>query len=751
VKILPKKHSLTIQIGFIVTLMVLGLLYIYYIWHKVNRNLEETAIRQAQSISAMLSIEEIKTLNADLTDQEKVSYHFLKRKMHEVLEVNPEATFAYLYTLRNGKVFFLMDSEDEGSENYSPPGQEFTEADQEDISPFYTGRPVLTSPLTDRWGTWRSALIPLKDSTTGKVIAVYGMDYNAGNWRKKALVTLFEHTLIVVLFIVTLVLLVIIQNKNLIRKKEIEYRKKLEIELKKNNEDLSNLVAKNEESEEKLKEAQKTAHLGHWNWDILKEELTWSDEIFNIFGVSKETFSVSIENFERTIHPDDLEYFLKTRDEGLKNSLEINIVHRIVLPNGEIRFVEERSKVIRNKDNEPVSVFGTVQDITGIMLVELELKKAKEKAEEANQLKTAFLQNLSHEVRSPLNAIIGFAELINNQKLSKDKIKHYSEIIAGSSNQLLGVINDVLTISSLEKKQTEVDDVVFDLTQFVWEIHSIFQSRVEAKGLTFSIVTNGFGNVKIISDVNKIRQVIANLINNSVKFTQKGDITVGFNLHEHSLEIFVKDTGIGIEKNDQEKIFERFCQANESISRNFGGTGLGLSISKGFIELLGGTISLESVPGLGSTFGFSIPVKKVGSVEESGQIVFSDIDFTSIVNILVAEDEEVNFFYLSEVNDNKNISLIHAINGEEAVNICKTQKIDLVLMDIKMPVLDGYSAAKIIKSQLPNIPVIGLSAFSINSDKIEEESPFDDYLTKPVNLGLLKKTIKKYLIDKTLI
>ena len=694
----------------------------------------------------MLSTEEIKTLNADLTDKEKLSYHFLKRKMHEVVEVNPEATFAYLYTLKNGKVFFLMDSETEGSEDYSPPGQEFTEADQEDICPFYTGKPILTSPLTDRWGTWRSALIPLKDSTTGKIIAVYGMDYNAETWRKKALTTLFEHTLIVVLFIVSLVLLVIIQNKNSNRKKEIEYRKKLEIELKKNNEDLRNLVAKNEENEEKLKEAQKTAHLGHWNWDILKEELTWSDEIFNIFGVSRNSFNVSVENFEKTIHPDDLDYFLKARDEGLKKDQEINIVHRIVLPNGEIRFVEERSKVIRDQNNVVISVFGTVQDITEMMLVELELKNAKEKAEEANQLKTAFLQNLSHEVRSPLNAVIGFADLLINQKLTEEKIKHYSRIIVSSSNQLLGVINDVLTISSIEKKQAEIDEKTINLAQFAWEMQSIFQPKVAAKGLSFSFVTNGFAKEKIISDVNKLRQIITNLINNAIKFTQKGDITIGLHLYENRLEVFVKDTGIGIEEKDQEKIFDRFCQANESISRNFGGTGLGLSISKGFIELLGGTISLESVPGQGSTFSFSIPVKKVVSVEEPGQILFSDINISKIVNILVAEDEDVNFLYLCEVNDNEKIKLIHAVNGEEAVNVCKDQKIDLILMDIKMPVLDGHGAAKIIKANYPQIPIIGFSAFSnISETKAETNSPFDDYLMKPVNLELLKKTMKKYL------
>ena len=375
-----------------------------------------------------------------------------------------------------------------------------------------------------------------------------------------------------------------------------------------------------------------------------------------------------------------------------------------------------------------------------LILKNKELTKSKLKAEESDQLKTAFIQNLSHEIRTPMNSIIGFSEMLDDPALLEVKRKLFRSIIIKSSNQLLSIVNDILTISSIDTNSEENCFENVSINNLIDDLLTISIPN-KSKNIGFRCVKTLDNEESIIvTDLTKITQIITNLLNNAIKFTHKGLVELGYSLKNNQLEFYVKDTGIGIGKSHQKMIFERFRQANISTSQQYGGTGLGLAISKGFVELLGGKIWVQSAIGEGSTFYFSIPYQKA----EVNHTKTLDINVSSKLNtILVAEDEPYNYLLIEEFLVNQGFTLIHAKNGEEAIRICKTNmEIDLILMDIKMPKLDGYSAAKQIKQFRPNLPIIAQSAYVLSHERDKySDLAFDDFITKPIDVTELKQKL----------
>jgi PAS domain S-box-containing protein len=392
-------------------------------------------------------------------------------------------------------------------------------------------------------------------------------------------------------------------------------------------------------------------------------------------------------------------------------------------------------------------VLSIINDITELKNTEFELIKAKEKAEESDHLKTAFLQNVSHEIRTPLNAICGFSEILSNEDLPVDKRKSFVQIIQNSSSQLLSIVNDVLAISSLETKQAKINLSTVCLNTIIVEMLAIFKQQ--AKNRNIALYTTHQLTDKqseVYTDKTKITQVLSNLLFNALKFTHTGSIEFGYRLVNNEIEFFVKDTGIGIKPELLEKIFERFRQADSTIQTNYGGTGLGLSICKGFVELLGGKIWAESEIGKGATFYFTLPYKPVDETYNINSSGRQNKDFRTV---MVAEDDEYNFLFIEELLIQTEIKLIHAKNGEEAVEIFKTNpQIDLILMDIKMPIMDGYNAAKIIKSAKPDLPIVAQTAYAMEYERIKYEGVFDDYITKPIKGEMLTEMISKFLAVK---
>ncbi len=397
------------------------------------------------------------------------------------------------------------------------------------------------------------------------------------------------------------------------------------------------------------------------------------------------------------------------------------------------------------------AIVAVVRDFTERKKFEQELIFARKKAEEANNLKTEFLHNMSHEIRTPMNGIIGFAEMLGNKNISEEKRNYYTRIVQNSSYQLLKIIDDILEISTLETKQIKVSNEEFCLNELLMELFSIFSLKSNETNIPIYIKKGLQQNQsKLISDKSKLIKILGNLLENALKYTHTGYIEMGYYVEGDKLVLYVKDTGIGISPENTEIIFERFSQGAKELSKEYGGLGLGLSIAKENAKLLGGDISIESEKGNGSVFYVTIPYipLKKHSQDTIKTIANNKTMQDKQYEILVAEDEEINFLYIEVLLEKiPNLNLIHAKNGKEAVDVClKNENIDLVLMDIKMPIMNGHEATKQIKLHYPDLPVIAQTAYSTEFDKeLALRHGCDDFLSKPIQKERFLKLISKYL------
>jgi signal transduction histidine kinase/ActR/RegA family two-component response regulator len=379
-----------------------------------------------------------------------------------------------------------------------------------------------------------------------------------------------------------------------------------------------------------------------------------------------------------------------------------------------------------------------------------DLVAAKDKAEESDRLKSAFLANMSHEIRTPMNGILGFAELLKEPKHSEDEQRMFIEIIEKSGERMLNIINDLISISKIESRQMDIYFSKTNINEQLDFLYNFFKLEAKQKNLKL-IVKHALPNKEseIITDKEKLYAILTNLIKNSLKFTNSGSIEFGYKVEEEKYLFYVKDTGIGVAENKQKTIFERFVQANSSMSSVYEGAGLGLAISKAYVEMLGGEIWVESKPEKETCFYFTLPVKTEtecnnDKTPEKDTILINE---GSAVTILIAEDDETSLFYLKHVLKTCNVKILVAKTGEEAVEMCRQfNQIELVLMDISMPVIDGYVAAQIIKGFRSELPIIAQTAFALASEKEKYSDTFDDYITKPIKADELKQKIRKYLV-----
>tara|TARA_R110001583_G_scaffold103863_3_gene251157 strand:- start:44375 stop:48454 length:4080 start_codon:yes stop_codon:yes gene_type:complete len=380
---------------------------------------------------------------------------------------------------------------------------------------------------------------------------------------------------------------------------------------------------------------------------------------------------------------------------------------------------------------------------------ENDLKNALAKAKESDRLKSSFLANMSHEIRTPMNGIIGFSEFFLDQNLTPENRNKYAKIIINSSKQLLSIVNDILDISKIEAGEIKLNYESVHINKLLNELYEFYTPKAQENNLLLNCA-KGLENNQSVIEIDKLKlyQVLNNLLSNAFKFTDEGSIEFGYKLEENKLLFYVKDTGVGIEEKLQDQIFDRFIQANIDLVKKHKGTGLGLAISKKFIELFNGEIWLDST-NKGSTIYFTIPYLKSKTKlitsyieEQKPKIQVEKQELT----ILVAEDEIYNMMYINELFSKSNFKIIEAENGEEAVKLSlSNSEIDLVLMDIKMPIMDGNEAMIKIKKVKPLLPIIALSAFAMESDKKAAlNNGFDAYLTKPIDKKLLFSIIGKY-------
>ncbi len=405
-----------------------------------------------------------------------------------------------------------------------------------------------------------------------------------------------------------------------------------------------------------------------------------------------------------------------------------------------------------------------LQDLTEQHITEENLQEAKAKAEEADKLKTAFLANMSHEIRTPMNAIIGFTELLLNEKYSKHDKNEYLKLIRRSSTDLLNIIEDIIEIAKMESKQLKIKYKACKPFNILTDLKSVFHETLRKYGTHDDVelilkVDKKDENIVFYSDGERLKQVFSNLLNNAIKFTDEGFIEFGYQVTDSSkLLFFVRDSGIGIPQGMKERIFERFFQLEEHIKQNVGGAGLGLAICKNIVNLLGGNIWVESREGKGSEFNFKLPFREVPKniQQKSEQASNNEIkDYQSWHNkvFLIAEDDEINFLFLKEILNRTGVKVLHAKNGLKAIDIAEThEKLDLILMDMKMPEVDGIEATRYISTIRPNIPIIAQTAYALEGDKAKcINAGCCAYITKPVNKDRLFYLIDKYLSMKNYI
>jgi signal transduction histidine kinase/CheY-like chemotaxis protein len=381
----------------------------------------------------------------------------------------------------------------------------------------------------------------------------------------------------------------------------------------------------------------------------------------------------------------------------------------------------------------------------------LELLTAKEKAEASDMLKSAFLANMSHEIRTPLNSIMGFSRLLSKLDLSNDKRVDYAKILQTSGLRLLNTVNDVLDLSKIDAKQMEVFEKKYYPGRILHEIFSLHSENFRIKGIQFSYTLDSqLENSCIIGDEQKVYQILNNLVNNACKFTGKGYVKFGCLLDDSEIKYYVSDTGIGISADRQEFIFGRFNQENIEMSRGHEGSGLGLAISKGLLELMGGKFQLISEKGLGSNFSFTIPVKKCEPEPIVETSISKSIEASDIQNktVLIAEDDDLNFLLLKDFFIAfPQIKIIRAINGLEVLEKCSELKnISLILMDIKMPLMDGYETTRILRKTDSKIPIIAVTAIALQGDQEKALSVgCNDYISKPIEYKFFIDKVLKYL------
>ena len=392
------------------------------------------------------------------------------------------------------------------------------------------------------------------------------------------------------------------------------------------------------------------------------------------------------------------------------------------------------------------------EDITERKLIEQQLIKAKEKAEESDRLKLAFLANMSHEIRTPMNGILGFTELLKDHSLSSDVQQEYIKIIEKSGKRMLNIINDIINISKVESGQIEITPLKTNVNEQFEYLLTFFKPEAAQKNLSLYLSKElSAKDTYIKTDREKLYAILTNLIKNAIKFTNKGSIEFGCEKKGNYLEFFVKDSGLGISDSQQKIIFERFRQANDIISRSHEGSGLGLAISKAYVEMQGGKIWVESKEGIGSTFYFTLPFYSAYKNKEKNvaqKTTSNDIEENKIkdLKVLIVEDDAISKLLITIAVKPFSREIIKVSTGFEAIEACKNNPdLDLVMMDINMPEMGGYEATKQIRKFNKDLVIIAQTANGMQSDHDKAiATGCTDYISKPVNITSLSKLIQKY-------
>ncbi len=497
---------------------------------------------------------------------------------------------------------------------------------------------------------------------------------------------------------------------------------------------------------DELAKAQAIAHVGSWRVDLLTDELTWSDETYRIFGVEPGA-PLNIDGFMQRVFPQD------RRNVELAWSLALSgepydVDHRITVGN-EVRWVREQAEVQFDTGGRPVASVGSVQDITDIKRAQDATQQALTEAQHLARAKSEFLANMSHEIRTPLNAVLGVARIGMREDKGRKSFDLWQRV-SGAGEHLLGVINDILDYSKIESGKFSVELAPFQLRRTIDSIVDAVSDIAAQKGLQFVTERDPVLPEWVLGDAQRLQQILLNLVSNGIKFTEQGTVSLRVICEGDDVKLVVSDTGIGMNAAHIDRLFKPFEQADTSFTRRYGGTGLGLVISRDLVQMMGGEIKVKSELGAGSTFSVRLPLPEVDAPMQDPADAARDVGSRlNGVRILAAEDVEANRFILEDLLDCEGAVVTFAHDGQQAVDLL-TEKgasaFDVVLMDVQMPVMDGYEATCRIASAAPQLPVIGLTAHALDEARQHcHAAGMKAHVAKPVDADALVGAILEFV------